>query len=177
MHLVVNEWKVGSGWSLTNSSEFIVDGSVTQADPTLVGSKIWHWDATQMGANGRAAENRGVSGLRDGGLGLLIEHGGGWEGVGLVDLRLGETSDEDELSVPGSLEDLTWWKLRDIELLVGITDVSVSGDHLGVDDSDEGLDTEAVVSEDESLDHVELSTSDLVVFVLLIPDSTKTILV
>ena len=51
VHLIVNEWKVSGGWSLTDSSEFIVDRSVTKADPTLVGSEIWNWDATQMSAD------------------------------------------------------------------------------------------------------------------------------
>ena len=173
MHLVVNEWQVSGGWSLTDSAELVVNGSVTQANPSLVGSEIWHWDATQMSANSRAAENGRVTGIRDGGLGLLIEHGGGWESVGLVDLRLGETSDEDEISVPRGLKNLTWWKLRDIKLLVSVSHVSVSSDHLGVDDGDEGLDSKAVVSENESLDHVKLGTSDFVVTVLLIPDSIQ----
>lgn len=89
----------------------------------------------------------------------------------MVDLRLGETSDEDKLSIPRGLEHLTGWEFRDIEFLVGVTDISVSGDHLVVDDSDDGLDAQTVVSKDESLHHVELGTSDFVVTVLLIPDS------
>lgn len=88
MHLIVNEWEIGSSWSLSDSTEFIVDGSVTEADPTLVGSEIWHWNTSQMGANGRAAKHGRVTGLRDGSLRLLIELGGGWEGIGLIDFRL-----------------------------------------------------------------------------------------
>ena len=171
MHLVVNEWKVSGGWSLTDSSELVVHGTVTEANPSLVSSEIWHWNATQMGANSRAAQDGGVTSIRNRGLGLLIELGRGWESVGLVNLRLGETSNEDKLSVPRGLKHLTWWKLRNIELLVGITNVPASSNHLGVDDSDESLDSEAVVTKDETLDHVHLSTADLVVTVLLIPDS------
>lgn len=169
--LVVNEWQVGGGWSLSDSSELVVHGSVTEADPTLVGSQVWHWDATQVSANGRAAQDGGVSSFGDRGRGFLVEQSGGWQGVGVVDLRLGETSDEDKLSIPRGLEHLTWWELRDVKLLVGVTHVSASGDHLVVDDGDDGLDGEAVVSEDESLHHVHLRTSNFVVTVLLIPDS------
>lgn len=171
MHLIVDEWQVGSSWTLTNSSELIVDGTVTEANPSLVGTEVWHWNATQMGANSRAAKNGGVTGIGNRGLGFFIELGGGWKSVGLVDFRLGETSDEDKLSVPRGLKNLTWWKLRNIELLVGITDIPASGDHLSVDNSDESLDSEAVVSEDETLNHVHLSTSDLVILVLLVPNS------
>ena len=171
VHLVVHDGQVSGGWSLTHAAELVVDGSVTQANPSLVGSQVWHWDATKMGADGGAAEDGGVTGIRDGGLGLLVELGGGWQSVRLVDLRLGETAHEDEVTVPGSLEHLTWWQLRDVELLVSVSDVSVTGDHLRVDDGHEGLDSEAVVSEDESLNHVHLGTSHLVVLVLLIPDS------
>ena len=65
-------------------------------------------------------------------------------------------------------------QLRDVELLVGITNVSVTSDHLVVDDRHEGLNSKNVVSEDEALHHVGLSTTDFVVTVLLIPDSVAT---
>ena len=138
---VVDVWQVSLGWSLSDSSELVVDRSVTEANPSLVGSKIWHWDATQMGAHGRAHQNLGVSGVGKSGDGLLIQKGGVWKGVGVLDLGHGESSNEDDLSIPGGLENLTWRKLGDIELLVGVSDVSSSGDHLVVDDTDDGLDT------------------------------------
>lgn len=68
VHLVVHDWKVRGGWSLTDTAELVVDGSVTQADPSLVGSQVWHWDATEMGADSGAAKNGRVTGFRDGGL-------------------------------------------------------------------------------------------------------------
>ena len=49
---VVNVWQVVQGWSLSDSSELVIDGSVAEAHPSLVGSEIWHWDATQVSANG-----------------------------------------------------------------------------------------------------------------------------
>jgi len=49
---VVNVRKVGLGGSLSHSAEFIVDGTVAETNPTLVGTKIGHWDATKMRANG-----------------------------------------------------------------------------------------------------------------------------
>ena len=171
VHLVVDPGQVSDGRSLTDTAELVVDGTVAQADPALVGTEIGHGDAAQVSADSRAAHDGGVAGVRDGGLGLLIELGGGGQGVGLIDLRLGETTDEDQVTVPGGLEHLTWGQLRDVELLVGITDVSVTGDHLVVQNGDESFDTEDVVSKNETLDHVHLCATDLIITVLLIPDS------
>ena len=171
--LVVNPGKVGDGGALTDSAELVIHGTVAEADPALVGTEVRHRDAAEMSANGGAAHDRRVAGVRDGSLRLLIKLSGGGESVGLVDLRLGQTSDEDEITVPRGLKNLTRGQLRDVELLVGITDVPVTGDHLVVKHGDEGLNTEDVVAEDEALDHVELSTADLVVTVLLIPDSVE----
>jgi len=71
------------------------------------------------------------------------------------------------------LGDLTWRKLRDVHLLVSVTDVTITGDHLVVDNSQDGLDTEHVVSEDEALEHVDLSATDFVVTVLFVPNSAN----
>lgn len=174
MDLVVDPWQVGNGGTLSHSAELVIDGTVAQADPALVGAQVGHRDATQVGANGRAADNARVTGIRDGSLGLLVELRGGGQGVGLVDLGLGQTTDEDEVTVPGGLEHLTGWKLGDVELLVSITDVPVTSDHLVVNGRDEGLHTQDVVAEDETLDHVHLGATDLVVTVLLVPDSVQT---
>jgi len=173
VHLVVDVGQVGGGGTLTHTTELVIDGSVAQADPTLVGTEVGHGDATQMSANGRAAQNGRVTGIGDGGHGFLIELGGGGEGVSLVNLGLGETTDEDHLSVPGGLEDFTRGKLRDIELLVGISDVPVTGDHLVVHDSEDSLDTEDVGGNNEALEHVGLGSLDFVVTVLLVPESIK----
>ena len=166
---VVDVGQVVQGWSLSHSAELVVDGSVAQAHPPLVGTEVGHGDATQVSANGRADEHAGVAciGKRSGR--ALIQLGGGWQGPGLLGLGHCETSDEDHLAVPGGLQDLTWWQLGDVELLVGISDVSGSGDHLVVDDGEDGLDAEAVEGEDEALEHVDLGSLDLVVFVLFIP--------
>ena len=49
---VVDVWKVCLGWSLSDSSELVVHGSMAKAHPSFVGTKIWHWDAAQVSANG-----------------------------------------------------------------------------------------------------------------------------
>ena len=126
-----------------------------------------------MRANGRAAHDRGVAGIRDSGLRLLIQLSRGGKGVSLINLRLSESPDEDEITVPGGLERLAGGQLRDVELLVGVTDVPVARDHLVVEHSDKSLDTEDVVAEDEALHHVELGAAHLVVAVLLVPDSNQ----
>lgn len=172
VHLVVDVGQVGGGGSLTDTTELVVHRSVTKANPSLVGSEIGNGDATEMSANGRAAQNGGVTGIGDGGHGLLIELSGGGEGVGLVNLRLGKTTDKDHLSVPGGLEDFTRGELRNIEFLVGISDVPVTGNHLMVDDSEDSLDTENVGGDNESLEHVSLGSLDFVVTVLFVPEST-----
>lgn len=144
VNLVVDVGQVGDSRSLSNTAELVVDGSVTEANPSLVGSEIGNGDASQMGADSRAAQDGGVTGIRDLSLGLLVECGGGGERVGLVDLGLGETTHKDHFSVPGGLENLTWGELGDVQLLVGVSDVPVTGEHLVVDDSENGLDSENV---------------------------------
>jgi len=86
VHLIVDPWQVGGGWSLTHAAELVVDGSVAKADPSLVGSEVGHWDAAQMSANGRAAKDGRVSSFRNRDLRLLVEFGRLGESVGLVDL-------------------------------------------------------------------------------------------
>ena len=118
VHRVVDVWQVSLSWSLSDSSELIVDRSVTKANPSLVSSEIWHWNATQMSANGRAHKNAGVSSIRKGDNGFFIKKSSGWEGVGRLDLIDGKSSDENDFSIPGSLEDFTRWEFRDIKLLI-----------------------------------------------------------
>mmetsp|Transcript_24605 Transcript_24605/g.38213 ORF Transcript_24605/g.38213 Transcript_24605/m.38213 type:complete len:206 (-) Transcript_24605:145-762(-) len=124
-----------------------------------------------MGANSRAHQNGGVSGIRQGDDGLLVEEGSVGEGIRFLHLGDSKSSHEDDLTVPGGLEDLTRGQLGDIELLVGVSDISGVGVHLGVDDGGEGLHKEDVVGEDESLEHIDLSSLDFVVSVLLVPQS------
>jgi hypothetical protein len=66
IHGVVNVREICLSRTLSNSSEFIVHGTVAKANPTLISSQIGNGDATQMSANSRAHENVGVSGIRKG---------------------------------------------------------------------------------------------------------------
>jgi hypothetical protein len=169
--LVVNVGQVSGGGTLADTAELIINGSVAKANPALVCTEIRHGNATQMGANSGAAQDWGITGFWDGCFRFLIKQTGGGEGVSEVDLGLGKTTYEDHLSVPGGLSNFSWGKFRDIEFLVGITNVSVSGDHLIVNNGKDGLDTENVGWDNESLDHVGLGTSDLVVSILFVPKS------
>jgi len=159
------------GGSLSHTAELVIHGTVAEANPTFVGTKVGHWDATEMGANSRAHENLRVDGIRKGSHGHLIEEGGVGEGVRFLDLGKGKTTDEDELSVPRGLEDLTGRKLRDVELLIGVTDVSSSRDHLLVEGSHNGLNSKHVAADNETLQHVNLGSLDFIVLVLLVPES------
>lgn len=144
---------------------------MAEADPTLVGSEVGDGDATKMGTDGGAHQDLRVDGVGEGGDGHLIEEGGVRERVGVLDLGEGQTTHENQLSVPRGLEDLTGGQLRDVELLVGVTDVSGTGDHLLVEAGDDGLHTKHVAADDEALQHVDLSSLNLVVLGLLVPKS------
>ena len=69
------------------------------------------------------------------------------------------------------MQDLTWWEFRDIDLLVGVSHVSGVGDHLAVDDGEDGFDTNGIAGEYESLQHVHLGSSDFIVPIFFIPGS------
>jgi len=56
-HGVVDVWQVSLSWSLSDSTEFIIYRSVTQTNPSLIGTKIRYWNTSQMGANSRAHQN------------------------------------------------------------------------------------------------------------------------
>jgi len=60
VHGVIDIWQVSLGWALSHSTEFVVHGSVAQADPSLVSTNVWHRNATQMSANGRADQHLGT---------------------------------------------------------------------------------------------------------------------
>ena len=144
MDLVIDEWKVHLCGTLSHTAELVVDGTVAEADPTLVGTEVRHGDAAQVSANSGGGDYGGVTGLGDHGLGLLIELGSLGESVGLLHLGLSQTTDEDHLTVPGGLEDLTGGELTDVQLLVSVSNVSVSSDHLLVEASDKSLNTQHV---------------------------------
>ena len=154
MHLIVNVGQVTGGGTLSHAAELIVHGTVAEAHPTFVGSQIWNGNAAQVSANSGGADDGRVTGIRDHSLGLFVELGGLRKSIGLLDLRLGQTADEDHFTIPGSLKNLTRRQLRDVQLLVGISDVSVPGDHLLVEAGNEGLDTKHVGRDDKTLYHI-----------------------
>ena len=170
-HLVVNIGQVTGGGTLSNSTELIIHGTVAKANPSLVSTQVWHGNATQVSANSRAAKHRRVTSRWNWSLGSSIEKSGVGERVGEVDFRFGQTTNENHLTVPGGLGDLSWGEFRDIELLVCVTDVTITGDHLVVNDSEDGLDANDVVTEDETLEHINLGAANFVVAVLFVPGS------
>lgn len=171
VHGVINIWQVTLSWALSDSAEFVVYGSVAQANPSLVSTDVWHGNATQMGANGRAHQHLGtdVGGQRD--HRSFIQERGWRSRVTLFDFAQRESSDENNLSVPGGLKHLTWWKLANIEFLIGVSDISSSVYHLVVHGQEYNLQPNHVRGEDEPLQHVQLGSSDFVVSVGLVPHS------
>ena len=63
MHLIVDPGQVGDGRSLPDTTELVVDGTVAEAHPALVGTEVGHGDATEMRADSRAAHDGGVTGV------------------------------------------------------------------------------------------------------------------
>jgi len=124
-----------------------------------------------MRANGWAHQDLGVTGWWKCGCGGFIELGWLWQSLGLLNFGHCQSSDENKFTIPRSLQNLTWRKFRDIDLLVGVSDVPSVGDHLGVNNSEDGFDTDGITWKDESLQHVHLGSSDLVVSILFIPGS------
>jgi len=144
---------------------------VAKAHPALVGTNVRSRNATQVSANGGGDIDLGVTAVIQLGERDLIESSGLGKSIRLRHLGLSESSDEDELTVPGGLHDFTGRKFTNIDFLVGISDVTSSSDHLVVDDGDDGLQAEGVTGEDEALEHIDLSTLDLIISVFLVPQS------
>jgi hypothetical protein len=173
MSLIVNVRQVTSSGTLTNTAEFIVNGSVTEANPSFVSSQIWNGNAAEMSAYSGNGHNRGVSSIRDLELRFFVELSSLGKCPGLSDLRNGKTTHKNELTVPRSLDNFTWGEVTDIDFLVGITDVAITGEHLVVNASEDGFNTQDVRADNESLEHVTLGTFDIVVTVLFVPKSKQ----
>ncbi len=95
----------------------------------------------------------------------------------MTNFTLSKASNENHLSVPGSLDDFAGWQSSNVQLFVSVSNVSASCDQLLVDESGDSLDSKYVVSENETLKHVHLCSSHFIVAVLLIPDSKNKSLV
>ena len=168
---VVDVGQVSLGGALSDSTELVIHGTVAKAHPALIGTNVGSGNATQVSANGGSDVDLGVTAVIQFGERDLIESSGLGKGVRLRNLGLGQSSDEDELTIPRGLHNFTGRKFANVDFLVGISDVTSSSDHLVVDDGDDGLDAEGVTGEDESLEHIDLGTLDLIVSVFLVPQS------
>jgi hypothetical protein len=94
---------------------------VADADPAIIGSEVGDGDAAEMGTDGRAHQDLGVSGVVEADLADLVEKGGaGVLVLLLVDLLVGEPADEDGCAVPDDLEDLSGRNCGDINLKIGV---------------------------------------------------------
>jgi hypothetical protein len=144
---------------------------MAKTNPSLVGTEIGHWNASQVSADGWTHQHHRVAGLGKGRLRGLVQSGGIWQSLGLFHFTESESSHENQFSVPSSLEHFSGGELRDVQLLVWVSHVSDSGNHLLVDASHEGLNSEDIAADDESLKHVDLSSLDFIVFILFIPES------
>ena len=117
---------------------------MAKANPSLVSSQVRHRNAAEMRADCRAHDDIGVTGISDHDLSVLVELSGFWQVIGLSDLAFSQTSDENHFSVPGGLEYFSLRKCSNVQLLVGVSDVPVTGDHLVVNDGKNSLETEDI---------------------------------
>lgn len=168
---VVDVRQVSLGGALSDSTELVIDGTVAKAHPALVGTNVRSGNATEMGANSGSDVDLGVNAVLQLGERALVKSGGLGKSIRLRHLGLGESSDEDELTVPGGLHNFTGREFTNIDFLVSISDIAGSSDHLVVDDGNDGLNTESVTGQDETLKHVDLSSLDLVISAFLVPQS------
>ena len=119
---------------------------MAKANPSLVSSQVRHRNAAEMRADSRAHDDIGVTGISDHDLSVLVKLSGFWQVISLSDLTFSQTSDENHFSVPGGLEYFSLRKCADVQLLVCVSDVPASGDHLVVNKCQHGLHAKYVVS-------------------------------
>jgi hypothetical protein len=124
-----------------------------------------------MGADSAADQYFRVSSIGKGCNGYLVKSCAVWEGPRFSHFRKSEPSYENKFSVPRCLEDLTRGELWNVELLVRISDVSSSSDHLLVKAGNDSLDSQDIAAEHKTLKHVDLSSLQVVILVLLVPES------
>ena len=140
VHIVVDVGQVGLGGSLSHTPELIVDGTVTQAHPALVGSDVRSGDAAQVSANCRDDEYLRGTGVRQDVDVLLIEMAGLGQSVRLSDLAESQTTHEDKLTVPRGLHNFAGRQLTNVDLLVRVSDIARPRNHLVVNDRHDRLD-------------------------------------
>lgn len=114
----VDAVKVLSGGALANAATFIEDGAVADARPATEAAEVWDWDATQMRADRRNDQEFCGTGLKWFVGGRGIENSRLWPRVLHCHVFLGKAADEDWLSVPNHLDDLTGGQGADVELHV-----------------------------------------------------------
>lgn len=95
---------------MADSSEFIENRTVANANPTSVGAHVRNWDATQVSADSTADQDIGVVVWKETDGGLLVWQLGRVNCISLCLLFFGEPSDEDWSSVPNHLENFTYSK-------------------------------------------------------------------
>jgi len=171
IHWVVNVRKIVLCRSLSYSSELIVNWTMAQTNPTLVGTKIRNWNTTQVSANGWTDQYVRVSCIRKGSYWLLIQKCGIRKRVGILNFSQSKSSHEDKFSIPRSLKHFTRRKLRDIEFFIRVSNISGSCDHLLIKAGDDCLYSKNVRTDNKSLEHIDLGTLDFVVFALFVPES------
>ena len=140
IHIVVDVGQVSLGGSLSHAAEFVVDGTVAQAHPALVGADVRSGDAAQVSANCRDDEYLRGTGVRQDMDVLLIEMAGLGQSIRLSDLAESQTTHEDKLTVPRGLHDFAGRQLTNVDLLVRVSDIARPRNHLVVNDRHDRLD-------------------------------------
>jgi hypothetical protein len=100
-----------------------------------------------------------------------VQNGLGWVLVLLLDLGLGDPTDEDWLPVPDDLQDLSGRELRDIDLQIGIPIVALPAIHApnAADGVEAGKGQEAAVV--DGCQSVDLGPADVRLVLVVDPES------
>ena len=120
-----------------------------------------------MCADGRAHQKLGCTSISQDDFLSSINQGIDWVFIFLLNFSVGKSSNEDWLTVPDDLHNLTWWQFRDIHFHVCIFIVSLpavqSSDDTDSVGSSKGKETSIV----DGGEDVELGSSDIG-FVLIV---------
>lgn len=110
--------------ALSDSTEFVIDWSVADTDPSIVVTQIWDRNASQMSAYSRANQDTAFSGRSKNNLRAFIKNSFDWILIFLFDFLLGESSNEDWSTIPNDLNDLRRREFWNINLHVSVSIVS-----------------------------------------------------
>lgn len=109
---------------MSHSSEFVINWTVTNTDPSVVVTQIRNRDTSQMRTHSRTYQNAAFSSWSQNNFCAFVQDSIERIFVLLLDFFMSKSSDKYRGSVPYDLNDFCWWKFRNINFHVGIPVIS-----------------------------------------------------